>query len=317
MAHVYIPVREPRKAYALLSDSPSKDTAVVFVHGFDGDPVTTWRDFQTLIDRKEFAAFYENCDLYFYTYSNVGTLVPHNAQQCLTFIRRIFPEPQIELFGCDDIDRVLVSGGAISEAIRGSLPGRYRNLILVGHSIGGLLLRGAMWEAFRNSYDPSMVVPGQSLPNKELDQSILETDPVLGADLCLFAPAHLGISASGWLGWLVRLLSAISPVGPALVNALGLVMPAAASLQGQDALLSDIRRYTEEHSEKFPNVPALRARVLWGAGEWLVEAWQYKWDKPVEFEREVGHTSVCKPTLRYRRPLEFVRYGPKRQSAAR
>src|SRR2546426_454803 len=279
-------MRDTPGSYALLSSEERKDTAIVFVHGLRGHPVITWLEFQTLIDTlADEYPWYRSCDLFFYTYSNVGTHLLDNAQRCLAFIRGIFPRPQRELFKFEELSP------ALSEARIFLLPGEYKELVLVGHSIGGLLLRAAMWDAFKGAYDPSMVVQGQQFPDQKFDDSLLEKDCILAADLCLFAPAHLGISASGWLGSLIHVVASILLDGSALVDTLGFVAPTAVSLLDLDQILAEIRKYTEEHSEKCPTIPALRARVLWGGGEWVVKAWQYKWDKPVEFVRNVGHSA--------------------------
>src|SRR2546426_524830 len=52
----------------LTEEAPT--TALVFVHGFFGDAVTTWQDFQGLIDHEAQLQDFSKLDLYFYDFAS-------------------------------------------------------------------------------------------------------------------------------------------------------------------------------------------------------------------------------------------------------
>ena len=90
-----------KNSYALLSTTAeSTSTAIVFVHGFMGDATKTWLRFQSLIDElSDRYPTYAHSDLYFYDYPSVDHHALVSATDCLAFLRRVFPQPQPELFG--------------------------------------------------------------------------------------------------------------------------------------------------------------------------------------------------------------------------
>lgn len=164
------------------------------------------------------------------------------------------------------------------------------------------MLRIAIWSAFR---DALASLKGQSRINPP-DELILTKDPVLGAHLCLFAPAHLGSRLPRSLSAVLVTLAGLHKIGPVLLDAIGFALPSISDLDNQNPVLSDVRKYTESSSEEYPLMKALRAHVVWGVKEKFVDVWQYKWDGPIEYVDDRGHVAVCKPDLEYLRPLEFV-----------
>src|SRR5713226_6733068 len=147
--HHKTPLRHPLEAYGLLSDRSEKDTAILFIHGFDGDPVKTWLQFQYLIDSDaQTFHVYSRCDLYFYCHDNVNKLLQDNALKFLGFIRSVFPKPQRDQFTFEPFSSLVTDSMVISlsQARIHLLPKEYSQVVLVGHSIGGALLRLAIWE---------------------------------------------------------------------------------------------------------------------------------------------------------------------------
>lgn len=78
----------------LISDQPSVNTAVVFVHGFLGNPRTTWINFQGLVD--EFAVecpWWPNSDLFFFKYDSVGSAIQTASERLSRYLEGIYPAP--------------------------------------------------------------------------------------------------------------------------------------------------------------------------------------------------------------------------------
>src|SRR5260370_1459356 len=86
MQHFPISLQGNSGAFALLSHRLPV-AAVIFVHGFLGDPRTTWVDFEHLVDQ---APIWNECDLYFYAYRSRNQIVPlaEEFDQFLTSIAR-------------------------------------------------------------------------------------------------------------------------------------------------------------------------------------------------------------------------------------
>jgi pimeloyl-ACP methyl ester carboxylesterase len=318
--HHTVPLAEIPGGYALLSNQLPKRTAAVFIHGFDGDPSGTWQHLQSMLDLMAVChPWILHTDFYFYGYTNFDTLLQANAQECLAFIRRVFPSPRIELFNTSVLgwsfstDQLQQRLSAERQVL---VPDKYERLLLVGHSLGGALLRLAVWEAFRDAVNANPPAIGQQYPDPKFDGRLIDTDQFLSADLCLFAPAHLEISESSVLGVIARILRKIPYFGEVLLGAIGLALPVFPTVSGGDQVLSDVRNYTEGAWDQHRYVPALRARIMWGGSDRIVNAWGFKHDSPVEYVNGVGHMTICKPSWDFTRPFDFLSYGYKRDTAA-
>lgn len=107
--------------------------------------------------------WWEHSDAFFYSYDSEGQ-VGDNSDSLLTFIGNVYPTPKWKALGTD-----------------GNLAARkYDDLILVGHSEGGVLIRNAILRRL------------QQLESRKVKRQALERDPILAANLRLFSPAFWG-----------------------------------------------------------------------------------------------------------------------------
>jgi pimeloyl-ACP methyl ester carboxylesterase len=261
-------------SYGLLTGDGSCSTAIVFVHGFWGHSEKTWLQFQTLPDRLN-DSWWRACDLIFYSYDSAGTQIWPNVSSLGTFLRGVFPSPDWRRLGAS------ASGPAR----------RYSNLVLVGHSEGAVLVRGAVLERARL----------YSVGSSATVQEGMRDDGLLHADLCLFAPALFGALICGWKGVLLK-----SPVLGGLVECCLNKSPAYKQLQSDSTVLQQIRAETEDLARRFPDLTALRARNLFGRRDTVASICPLPTDIRSEYEAGKDHGSVCKPSTDYLRPLTFV-----------
>jgi hypothetical protein len=119
-------------SFVLLSPSDAPETAVVFIHGFGGDPYGTWSDFHQLIDDHN-ATWWSGCDTYFYSYPSTARQVKISAMQLSEFLAAVYPKPKEELFIVDPAYMGVEIDGVLSAC---PLVPTYRRLILAGHSEG-------------------------------------------------------------------------------------------------------------------------------------------------------------------------------------
>jgi pimeloyl-ACP methyl ester carboxylesterase len=147
------PKRPDKEVQALFAVHPS-GRAVVFVHGFSGDPISTWSDFHLLLPAAQRCAGH---DFFFYGYD--GLWADMNASAAL--LR-------------DFLDRLLGSTSALANAnlpSDGQRPANfeYEEILFVAHSLGAVMIRRAL-----------------------LDLTAMGRPWLAKSRLVLFAPAHKG-----------------------------------------------------------------------------------------------------------------------------
>jgi pimeloyl-ACP methyl ester carboxylesterase len=263
------------RSYALLSGRRSCTTQIVFVHGFMGCSEKTWLQFQTLPDRLS-DPWWHDCDLFFYSYDSTGTQLWPNIASLESFLKDAFPKPEWESLG-------LQTAGPRKE---------YRNIILVGHSEGAVLIRGAILQRAR-----SYAAGSKAGLAKRIQQ-----DKLLQAGVCLFAPALFGSLICGWMGVLLK-----SPVLGDLVECYLNKAPAYKQLNENSPILQQIREETIHWATTFPDLNAFKARSLFAVKDSVASIASLSTDFPSEFDPGQTHASICKPSTMYLRPLTFVR----------
>lgn len=132
--HHLVAIPGYRESFGLFADAPVADTAVVFVHGFAGDSSTTWAQFESLMDAKASAYdWWAGYDAFFYKYPSINLPIAVNGHDLLKFIKTVFPSPDSSML----------------HDIRESPWVPYKNLVLVGHSEGAVVIRRALVEAYK------------------------------------------------------------------------------------------------------------------------------------------------------------------------
>jgi hypothetical protein len=283
-----------KDSFARFSKDESIDTAVIFVHGFDGDPESTWEQFPELID--EYSPQYTwwpRTDLFFFAYDSTSVPIAINTLKLTAFIRAALSSAPLRVTNPSEI--VPKSGVPLNSFSWGRAD--YQNLLLVGHSEGGVLIRRLILDRIAELKQEAADTLHDGMTEEQYFAKESKTDLVLNAHLRLFAPACLGTNFSSALGF--------------ATTASSLVAGAAASflvrneLSHTSPILIQIRSETERAFEKLPGVRGLAARVLFGDRDQIVFTGAYNCDS-ISYEAGHSHKSVCKPTYVYRRPLEFV-----------
>lgn len=265
--------------FAKLVDGGGTHRCVVFVHGWGGSPATTWFRFQELIDDgsdPSALAWWQETDLYFYSYESRRFSIAEHAEGLLQFLDGVYPTRPASV----------VKGEQLEEQ-------QYTELILVGHSLGAVVLREGVLDR----------VALKLAPQRPQDQS----PAILDAHVRLFAPAMHGAKPSGFLGLAYHLLREIREIKPWFEAALESQV-IVRQLQSESDKLKSLRTDTEKFAAE-TSFRALVAHVVYGEKEHIVERDKFRLDKIALPILGRDHRSVCKPDVDYTEPLRFVREG--------
>jgi hypothetical protein len=104
-----------------LSRNPS-GKAVVFIHGFSGDPQKTWGEFSNMISRYN---KFEDCDFYFYGYDSQYIQTNNSATDFYNFLLVLNTSPET-------LQPFTLSG-------RGGI--QYSKILIAAHSMGAIITR--------------------------------------------------------------------------------------------------------------------------------------------------------------------------------
>jgi pimeloyl-ACP methyl ester carboxylesterase len=258
------------------------ETAIVFVHGFGGDALGTWDEFQMMVDDTDWISYFSGSDLFFFQYSSVWERIQSSTDRLLTFLDKVIFQPDISNFTVP-IDVVRADEPVQADQVEAvntisALPSerQYRQVFLVGHSEGGVVIRNGIKDKLSGN------------------------SPILKCQLVLFAPAIGGYAPAGFLGTLANW-----PFLGTILDAVLQAAPAYQDLQDND-LLKEIRRKTERKDReatkaKDKSKPALAAYIVWGRKDRVVKPKKY--DQDSEGFEDRNHVGVCKPTASYFSPL--------------
>ncbi|MBE1552269.1 hypothetical protein GGC64_006356 [Mycobacterium sp. OAS707] len=267
------PFRDGPAGWTLyVSRNPSVRRLVVFVHGFNGKPVKTWLNFP---DGSRYKGWWQESDLLFFGYNSVREGIGNTANRLRSQIPYFYPTPY---------RRALVVNG---KNVREDVDSDYEELILVGHSQGGVVVRRAQLDAAQE-WDSS----GQAA----------DTVPVLmSRPAKLFSPALFGFLPSGKLG-------AVKAAG-GLWHYAEIILHSSISfneLQPGSRILDETRKRTEALAP-LDGFEALRAHIAFAEREEIVVIERYDTDPPYETIENTNHMSVCKPVAgAFERPWDFV-----------
>jgi len=274
-------------SFALLSDAEKTDTAVVFVHGFYGDASSTWQNFERLILDGRVPASFKLADFFFYRYPSSRDIVEAAIQDLGDFLSWVFPTPSISFLQPSPAARQVIGLRSFSPR---ATPIHYSHLVLLGHSFGGVLVRG---------------VVAKSLDWRTIGKdSPIANDTARSTALGLFAPAQYGFRLREELARVFQIfkLEAVSVVYSTFFAR------AYKDLTLDDGPLKGIEAMSLRLAAADKLARGVRPVTMWARGEIVVPVRDYDGtDFPFGDIREGHtHTSICKPTDSFPDPINLV-----------
>lgn len=250
----------------MLAEPGDVRRAIIFVHGFSGSPVQTWNQFQPVMN---YDPRYFDADIFYYGYRSITRQTTSLANDLLYFLEAITEGAATDWLGEKGIDDPY--GRHL----------KYEQLILVGHSLGGTILRKALLYA---------------------DQK--RAAWLSKCALALFAPAHCGARISRYASRMVRVFPGVNR----FEGLLKFYIQPADELHPESPFVTRLRADTERLADIYTaTAPSpFRARCVFGTEERIVVADHYASDERHPEQNRRNHTDICKPTHLWKWPLEYI-----------
>ena len=128
--------QKPDKDVRVLFAAQPSSKAILFIHGYGGDVITTWSDFHDLLLG---CAKCSGQDLFFYGYDGLRADMNASAAIFRTFLDRLFGKTASIL-----ADNLPLSASRPSTF-------RYDELVIAAHSLGAVISRRALLDATRKN----------------------------------------------------------------------------------------------------------------------------------------------------------------------
>jgi hypothetical protein len=274
---IVIPNPGGRRSWVLYASHSEPIRLVVFVHGFGGKTVKTWNQFAL---SGHIGEWWRRSDMLFVGYHSLQERPGETAAWIRKRLSDFYPSPPADLLEADD------------SLVREPSKQSYSELFLVGHSLGGVILRLALLQQARSWL----------FEEREFDLSAARPR-LLEGNLRLFSPASAGFQPAG----LLAILTSVFSLGMVALEG----APSFTALRRDSELLSRTREETEALvSSHGGDLAALRAHIMWARPERVVERDGYRTDYEAEsLVPERDHSEVCKPLPGYEHPRRFVETG--------
>jgi pimeloyl-ACP methyl ester carboxylesterase len=120
--------------YSLFAINPSRK-AIIFIHGYSGDPLTTWSQFDSLLPLEAKSAGH---DLFFYGYDGLFSDMAASAGIFAQFLRSVAQDPT----------RLL---RALPPSVTREPKFQYDEITIVAHSLGAVITRWALLDLRDNA----------------------------------------------------------------------------------------------------------------------------------------------------------------------
>jgi pimeloyl-ACP methyl ester carboxylesterase len=249
--------------------APTEQLAV-FVHGFGGDALGTWRQFSDLWPRGR-----AGYDLVFYGYDSLHRQALYSGDELREFLEAFLAAPAAMIN--PTIEHLThVHPRILRPAFT------YRKVVFVAHSLGAVVVRQALVEAEQNK--PAWITR---------------------SELALFAPAHKGAHV---IRLVFTGLTGI-PFGPLLTSLVQTRISALEGLQKGSTELNGLETRTLEAIGARGNLPLepLRAgKVVFPEYEQIVIQDHFGKDVGANTSPGCRHTDVCKPQHDFMDPIKAV-----------
>jgi pimeloyl-ACP methyl ester carboxylesterase len=251
--------------------APPSGEVVIFVHGFGGNAISTWRQFIEFWPMGR-----AGCDLVFYGYDSLYPQVGYSAAELREFLEQFLAAPanwinptvahiNTSLWNCTRSDDF-----------------QYKRIIIVAYSLGAVIARRAL-----------------------LDAGEKELKWISRTRLVLFAPAHKGAKISKlFFGALTGV-----PFSAPLVSLVKLGFRSLEGLDEKSAELEKLEEDTLSAIVKRGNrdlEPLKAAAVVFPKGDLTVIQVRFAKDSPEITFPNCGHVDCCKPRPDFWRPIEMI-----------
>lgn len=251
---------DKRRPWVLYAARGEVARLVVFLHGFNSSAVGAWHRFE---ESGQATDWWRESDMLFVGYDSWGEHPEETATWFRERIQHFYPVLPDEYLSKRD------------SRIREPSKHGYHELVLVGHSLGGFVLRLALClEAGRWIHE-----------DRERDPNA-ERPVLLDGAVRLFSPASAGFQPAGLIGML-KATCLWSAANVALRRS-----PAFIALERGSELITTTRARTEDLvNEHGKDLVALRAHIVWARPENVVERQGYEKDHGITIPK------VCIPSV--------------------
>ncbi|QXQ11721.1 alpha/beta hydrolase [Paeniglutamicibacter sp. Y32M11] len=238
---------------------------IVFIHGFLGRDKSSWGN---MVDFPEGEQFWLESDLLFVGYKTI------QSNQSIQGLSGNIHE-ELKCYYPAQNSSMYMSG---DYKLREYNNEEYEELYLVGHSMGGVIVKQIV------SNDAANVI-------NNLQEEVIYSN----SNVRLFSPAHGGFRPMGTL-WLLCMGEILSPFISYL-----------ADLKVNSPYLTDLKGRCDILASRFSVTPlGLTNLILWARPEHVVAVTSTSVDVVIGEVRGKTHTTICKPSSSYVTPWTFI-----------